>query len=62
MARFMAALKQVAPWAAQNADGAIALALAIVVGVLGIMPEEMFAADPERAPRSRPSSSAPPRW
>ncbi|WP_327103391.1 hypothetical protein [Nonomuraea glycinis] len=48
MARLVGALKQVAPWAAQNADVAIALALAIVVGVLGIMPEEMFAADPEQ--------------
>ncbi|WP_246609512.1 hypothetical protein [Nonomuraea rhizosphaerae] len=42
MARFTAALKRFAPWAAQNADGAIALGLAIVVGVLGIMPDEIF--------------------
>ncbi|MEU8249186.1 hypothetical protein [Nonomuraea sp. NPDC048916] len=42
MARFMAALRRIAPWAAQNADGAIALGLAIVVGVLGIMPEDIF--------------------
>jgi hypothetical protein len=41
MARFIAALKRIAPWAAQNADGAIALLLAIVVGVLGIMPGEV---------------------
>ncbi|GAA3658047.1 hypothetical protein GCM10022224_021640 [Nonomuraea antimicrobica] len=38
----MAALKRSAPWAARNADGAIALGLAIVVGVLGIMPDEIF--------------------
>ncbi|MGR6921423.1 hypothetical protein ACU635_44875 [[Actinomadura] parvosata] len=38
----MAALKRTAPWAARNADGAIALTLAIVVGVLGIMPDEIF--------------------
>ncbi|MEV0389990.1 hypothetical protein [Nonomuraea sp. NPDC050643] len=42
MARFMAAMKRTAPWAARNADGAIALGLAIVVGVLGIMPPEIF--------------------
>ncbi|MEU7833064.1 MULTISPECIES: hypothetical protein [unclassified Nonomuraea] len=42
MARFTAALKRIAPWAAQNADGAIALGLAIVVGVLGIMPDGIF--------------------
>ncbi|MEV0619883.1 hypothetical protein AB0I81_41650 [Nonomuraea sp. NPDC050404] len=42
MAKFMAALKRTAPWAARNADGAIALGLAIVVGVLGIMPDEIF--------------------
>ncbi|WP_262380339.1 hypothetical protein [Nonomuraea sp. PA05] len=42
MARFMAALKRSAPWAARNADGAIALGLAIIVGVLGIMPDEIF--------------------
>ncbi|SDI10187.1 hypothetical protein [Nonomuraea jiangxiensis] len=42
MARFIAAVKRVTPWAAQNADGAIALGLAIVVGVLGIMPDEIF--------------------
>jgi hypothetical protein len=41
MARFMASVKQVAPWAAQNADGAIALVLAIVVGILGILPNEV---------------------
>lgn len=41
MARFMAALKRAAPWAARNADGAIALGLAIVVGVLGIMPDKI---------------------
>ncbi|MEV4115572.1 hypothetical protein [Nonomuraea sp. NPDC049695] len=41
MARFMAAVKRVVPWAAQNADGAIALLLAIVIGVLGIMPNEI---------------------
>ncbi|MBN6054033.1 hypothetical protein JYK22_18980, partial [Nonomuraea sp. RK-328] len=36
-----------APWAAQNADGAIALILAVVVGVLGIMPDDMFGKPPE---------------
>ncbi|HEX4812446.1 MAG TPA: hypothetical protein VFV66_06800 [Nonomuraea sp.] len=41
MARFMAAVRRVAPWAVRNADGAIALLLAIVVGVLGIMPDEV---------------------
>lgn len=40
------ALRQVAPWAAQNADGAIALFLAVLVGVLGVMPNEMFGDDP----------------
>ncbi|HUR04989.1 MAG TPA: hypothetical protein VM347_20770 [Nonomuraea sp.] len=45
MARFAAALKRIAPWAAQNADGAIALGLAIVVGVLGIMPDNIFGKD-----------------
>lgn len=45
MARFTAALKRIAPWAAQNADGAIALGLAIVVGVLGIMPDNIFGKD-----------------
>ncbi|MEV4171507.1 hypothetical protein [Nonomuraea sp. NPDC049709] len=38
----MAALRRTAPWAARNADGAIALTLAIAVGVLGIMPPEIF--------------------
>ncbi|MEU8403912.1 hypothetical protein AB0C28_52815 [Nonomuraea sp. NPDC048892] len=47
MARFMAALKRAAPWAAHNADGAIALGLAIVVGVLGIMPDEIFGPEGE---------------
>ncbi|WP_240197085.1 hypothetical protein [Nonomuraea lactucae] len=42
MSRFMAAWRRTAPWAAKNADGAIALALAIVVGVLGVMPDEVF--------------------
>ena len=42
MARFVWAMKRAAPWAARNADGAIALILAVVVGVLGIMPDEMF--------------------
>ncbi|GAA3207594.1 hypothetical protein GCM10020216_009240 [Nonomuraea helvata] len=37
----MAAVKRVVPWAAQNADGAIALLLAIVIGVVGIMPNEI---------------------
>lgn len=41
MARFTAALRQAASWAAQNADGAIALLLAIVVGVLGVLPNEI---------------------
>ncbi|MEU4577713.1 hypothetical protein ACBI99_04055 [Nonomuraea sp. ATR24] len=41
MARFVGALRRIAPWAAQNADVAIALALAIVVGVLGIMPDDI---------------------
>ncbi|MFC4007477.1 hypothetical protein ACFOY2_09600 [Nonomuraea purpurea] len=41
MTRFTAALKRVTPWAAQNADGAIALVLAVVIGVLGIMPNEV---------------------
>ncbi|TYB54246.1 hypothetical protein FXF51_48330 [Nonomuraea sp. PA05] len=35
-------MKRSAPWAARNADGAIALGLAIIVGVLGIMPDEIF--------------------
>jgi hypothetical protein len=43
MARFKTTLKMVAPWAAQNADGAIALLLAVVVAVLGIMPEGIMA-------------------
>jgi hypothetical protein len=42
MARFVGALRRVAPWAAQNADVAIALTLAIAVGVLGILPDKMF--------------------
>lgn len=42
MARFVGALKRIAPWAVQNADVAIALLLAVVVGVLGIMPDEIF--------------------
>ncbi|GAA0924018.1 hypothetical protein [Nonomuraea longicatena] len=42
MKRFGAALKRAAPWAAQNADGAIALGLAVIVGVLGILPDELF--------------------
>ncbi|GAA2658454.1 MULTISPECIES: fused MFS transporter/spermidine synthase family protein [Nonomuraea] len=42
MKRLVTAVKRAAPWAAQNADGAIALTLAIVVGVMGIMPGEMF--------------------
>ncbi|MEV0151083.1 MULTISPECIES: hypothetical protein [unclassified Nonomuraea] len=42
MSRFRSAWSRVAPWAAQNADGAIALVLAIVVGVLGVMPDEVF--------------------
>lgn len=45
MARFMGALKRVAPWAVQNADVAIALLLAVVVGVLGILPEDMYGPD-----------------
>ncbi|GGT29925.1 hypothetical protein ACFFV7_25635 [Nonomuraea spiralis] len=45
MARFTAALKRVAPWAAQNADGAIALLLAVVIGVLGIMPDKIVPTD-----------------
>ncbi|GAA2281585.1 hypothetical protein GCM10010149_27520 [Nonomuraea roseoviolacea subsp. roseoviolacea] len=47
MSRFRAAWSRVAPWAAQNADGAIALVLAVVVGVLGIMPDDMFGKPPE---------------
>ncbi|WP_236003704.1 hypothetical protein [Nonomuraea antri] len=39
MTRFKAALRRIAPWAVQNADVAIALGLAIVVGVLGVMPD-----------------------
>ncbi|MCF6474794.1 hypothetical protein FAF44_41425 [Nonomuraea sp. MG754425] len=35
-------MKRSGPWAARNADGAIALGLAIVVGVLGVMPDEIF--------------------
>ncbi|MER6947752.1 hypothetical protein ABT294_27335 [Nonomuraea sp. NPDC000554] len=42
MARFTAASKRLASWAAQNADGAIALGLAIVVGVLGVIPDDVF--------------------
>ncbi|WP_240506139.1 hypothetical protein [Thermoactinospora rubra] len=42
MRRFIAAVKRAAPWAAQNADGAIALGLAVLVGVLGILPDELF--------------------
>ncbi|MBB5779856.1 hypothetical protein AB0K16_02465 [Nonomuraea jabiensis] len=45
MTRFVAAVKQVAPWAAQNADGAIALVLAIVIGVVGVMPNEIVPDD-----------------
>ncbi|MGW0802839.1 hypothetical protein [Nonomuraea sp. NPDC002799] len=41
MTRFMVAVRRVTPWAAQNADGAIALVLAIVIGVVGIMPDEV---------------------
>ncbi|NRQ34337.1 hypothetical protein HII36_21135 [Nonomuraea sp. NN258] len=32
-------MRRIAPWAVQNADVAIALGLAIVVGVLGVMPD-----------------------
>ncbi|MCK2218032.1 hypothetical protein MF672_030210 [Actinomadura sp. ATCC 31491] len=46
MARFVGAMKRAAPWAARNADGAIALVLAIVVGVLGIMPDDVFGPRP----------------
>lgn len=42
MKRLIAGLKRVAPWASQNADGAIALGLAIIVGVLGIMPDKVI--------------------
>ncbi|MEW9548542.1 hypothetical protein [Nonomuraea sp. NPDC050783] len=45
MARLVGAFKRAAPWAARNADGAIALTLAIVVGVLGVMPDEVFGKD-----------------
>ncbi|WP_308163935.1 hypothetical protein [Nonomuraea sediminis] len=38
MARLVTALKRVAPWAGQNADGAIALLLAVVVGAVGLIP------------------------
>ncbi|MFI6905600.1 hypothetical protein ACIBKY_30355 [Nonomuraea sp. NPDC050394] len=48
MGRVGAALRRVAPWAAQNADGAIALGLAITVGILGIMPEEIFGDEGEK--------------
>ncbi|NUW34390.1 hypothetical protein HTZ77_23550 [Nonomuraea sp. SMC257] len=47
MSRFRSVWSRVAPWAAQNADGAIALVLAVVVGVLGIMPDDMFGKPPE---------------
>ncbi|WP_246075234.1 hypothetical protein [Nonomuraea terrae] len=47
MTRFKAALMRAAPWAARNADVAIALCLAIVVGVLGIMPDEIFGSEGE---------------
>lgn len=42
MTRFMAVLKRAGPWAARNADVAIALVLAIVVGVLGLLPDGIF--------------------
>lgn len=45
MTRFKAVLKLAAPWAARNADVAIALVLAIVVGVLGLLPEDIFGKD-----------------
>lgn len=45
MRRFITGLKRIAPWASQNADGAIALGLAIVVGVLGIMPDRVIPED-----------------
>ncbi|MBF8189213.1 hypothetical protein ITP53_26475 [Nonomuraea sp. K274] len=32
-------MKRLLPWAGQNADGAIALLLAVVIGVLGVMPD-----------------------
>ncbi|MEU6997838.1 hypothetical protein [Nonomuraea sp. NPDC046570] len=41
MTRFIEALRRFAPWAAQNADGAIALGLAVIVGVLGILPDRV---------------------
>lgn len=45
MSRFRAALRRIAPWAAKNADGAIALVLAVVVGVLGVLPDNIFGKD-----------------
>ncbi|MFI6497678.1 hypothetical protein [Nonomuraea typhae] len=49
MKRVGDALKRIAPWAAQNADVAIALGLAIIVGILGIMPDEIFGKGDEGA-------------
>lgn len=45
MSRFMAAWRRAAPWATKNADGAIALVLAIGVGVLGVLPDKIFGKD-----------------
>ncbi|GAB2905771.1 hypothetical protein ACFMQL_28335 [Nonomuraea fastidiosa] len=45
MGRFKAAMRRTALWGARNADGAIALGLAFVVGVLGILPPELFGED-----------------
>ncbi|MEU0570322.1 hypothetical protein ABZ297_33730 [Nonomuraea sp. NPDC005983] len=57
MARFTAASKRLAAWAAQNADGAIALGLAIVVGVLGVLPDDVFGKDGVDIQRQLVSSS-----
>ncbi|SDG03817.1 hypothetical protein SAMN05421505_101181 [Sinosporangium album] len=40
MRRFITKISAFAAWAGKNADGAIALILAIVVGVLGILPDD----------------------
>jgi hypothetical protein len=42
MAGFREVLGGAARWVAKNVDGAIALVLAVVVGVLGVLPDEMI--------------------
>ncbi|MEU8195996.1 hypothetical protein AB0C10_19635 [Microbispora amethystogenes] len=42
MAGLRAAVGQAAAWAGKNVDGAIALVLAVVVGVLGVLPDDVI--------------------